>query len=225
MATTDTALKNSLIISATFVGLLWLIKLCEILFNTPLHQLGIYPHSASGLVGIIAAPLIHGSFSHLLANSLPLFILVSALFYGYPKSWRWVLGLIWLLSGLGVWLFARQSYHFGASGLTHGLFFYLFISGLLRRDTRSIVLLMITFFMYGGMLATVFPSQPGISFEYHLFGAAAGILAALLFRQNDPKPAEKVYSWEQQGDEEEDPIIGDEWKIESDESAKTSSDD
>jgi hypothetical protein len=141
------------------------------------------------------------------------------LLYGYPKSRWWVLSTIWLMSGIGVWLFARQTYHLGASGLTHGIFFYLFIGGILRRDKLSIVLLMIAFFMYGGMLLTIFPREPGISYEYHFFGAIGGTISALIFRHRDPKSAPKTYSWEQQiGDgymiEEEDLIIGDQWKTE-----------
>jgi len=143
----------------------------------------------------------------------------SILIYGYPKSRWWTLSIIWLTSGIGVWLFARETYHFGASGLTHGMFFYLFINGILRRDKRSIVLLMVAFFMYGGMLLTIFPREPGISYEYHFFGGLGGTLCAFIFRQWDPKLKEAKYSWEQQtGDgyvvEEEDLIIGDQWMTE-----------
>ncbi|MEH6468249.1 MAG: hypothetical protein V7725_01405, partial [Porticoccus sp.] len=101
----------------------------------------------------------------------------------------------------------------------HGMFFYLFIGGILRRDKRSIVLLMIAFFMYGSMLLTIFPRESDISYEYHFFGALGGTLSALIFRHWDPKSALKTYSWEQQlGDgyviEEEDLIIRDQWKTE-----------
>jgi membrane associated rhomboid family serine protease len=116
-----------------------------------------------------------------------------------------------------VWLFARDSFHVGASGLTHGLFFYLFVGGILRRDRRSAALLMIAFYMYGGMILSIFPSDPGISFESHLFGALAGGLLAYLFRHWDKKTQGKRYSWQHSADqkplvEEDDPIIGDQWK-------------
>ena len=100
------------------------------------------------------------------------------------------------MGGLGVWLFARSSYHFGASGLTHGLFFFLFVSGLLRRDKRSAAVLLIAFYFYGGMLLTIFPREPGVSFESHLFGAMAGIACAFALRYRDPPPPRKQYSWE-----------------------------
>lgn len=123
--------------------------------------------------------------------------------YGYPKSCWWALILIWLLSGLGVWLFGRENYHIGASGLTHGMFFYLLIGGILRRDKRSTALLMIAFFMYGSMLMTIFPREPGISYEYHLFGGIAGALCAALFARWDPKfvEADDGFNDEQEADE------------------------
>lgn len=194
------------------IGILWCIKSYELMFHVDLAWLGVYPQSLKGILGIITAPLIHGSLEHIFNNTLPLLILGSILLYGYPKSrWR-VLGLIWLLSGIGVWLFARDSYHIGASGLTHGIFFYLFVVSIFRRDKSSVAIMMVAFFMYGGMTMTIFPREEGISFEYHLFGAIAGTLAAFLWRKLDPKPIEKKYAWDNQSNEV-DPIIGDDWQF------------
>jgi len=185
-----------------FVLLLWGIKLWEWILDWPLATLGVYPHSTSSLVGILFAPLIHGSFTHIAANTLGVLVLGTALLYAYPRSRWWALGMIWILSGIGVWLFARPSYHIGASGLTHGLFFFLLIASMLRRDRRSIALMMMASLLFGGMFWGVLPSGEGISFEYHFFGGAAGVLAALLFWRWDPKPAEKRYDWEDENDTE-----------------------
>ncbi|MEH6652240.1 MAG: rhomboid family intramembrane serine protease [Motiliproteus sp.] len=211
----NTSLQYSITVAGIFVFLIWWIKLSEMMFGWNLHYLGIYPQTLSGLIGIVTGPLVHGSWSHVISNTLPILLLGSILIYGYPKSRWWTLSIVWIVSGLGVWLFGRESYHFGASGLTHGMFFYLLIGGILRRDKRSIALLMVAFFMYGSMLLTILPREPGISYEYHLFGALGGVLCALGFRHWDPKPPRKIYSWERQPDEE-DPIIGDQWKIEKD---------
>ncbi len=170
MMKTDNVLRNSILTATAFVVLIWWLKICEVTFGWSFHGLGIYPLNPNGLIGIITAPLIHGSWGHIAGNTLALLLLVSILLYGYPKSRWWTLSIIWLTSGIGVWLFASETYHFGASGLTHGMFFYLFVNGILRRDKRSIVLLMVAFFMYGGMLLTIFPREPGISYEYHFFG-------------------------------------------------------
>ncbi len=198
--------------ASLFVAMLWWIKLLEWGFDWSLYRLGIKPGEAVGLLGILTAPLIHGSWEHLIANTLPLLLLGAVVLYGYPRSrWR-VIATIWLVSGFGVWLFARPSFHFGASGITHGLLFFLLVIGILRRDRRSIGLLMIAFFMYGTMVLTIFPRDPQVSFEYHFFGAVGGVLAALLFRTYDPQPLKKVYSWDFEAEEEEDPVIGDLWK-------------
>ena len=111
--------------------------------------------------------------------------------------------LVYIGSGIGVWLFARHSYHFGASGLTHGMMFFIFTTGILRADRLSIALSMIVFFLFGGMVWTIFPQEPGISYESHFFGAVCGVLAAFLFRDRDPRPPEKKYSWEDEDDEDD----------------------
>ncbi len=194
------SLKNSFIITTLFVGFLWLIKTVEVSLNYDLATLGVYPQQLQGLLGIIFSPLIHSSWNHLANNSLPLLILGTMLFYSYPKSSWSSIVIIWLFSGLAVWLFARPSYHIGASGLTHGLFFYLLLSGILRRDKKSIVTLMIAFFMYGSMIMSISPREAGISYESHFFGGLAGFICALLFYKKQAKMPEKKYSWE--GEEE-----------------------
>ncbi|HET9679648.1 MAG TPA: rhomboid family intramembrane serine protease [Gammaproteobacteria bacterium] len=205
-------LWQSIAITTAFVAVLWWIQLASWLWGLQLRWLGVIPGTFHGLIGIVTAPLIHGSFEHLLANTLPLLILGSFLLYGYPRSRWWVLAVIWLGSGLGVWLTARSASHFGASGVAHGLMFFLFVVGLLRRDKRAIALAMLTFFLYGSMVWGIFPSKPGISWESHFWGAVMGTFCALLFFRADPYPASKRYSWDgETGDEEEDPIIGDLW--------------
>ena len=216
-------LRYSILFTASFVAVIWGIKLFEFLLGVDLYNLGVYPRTQSGLLGVITAPLIHGSWEHVIGNTLPLALVGSMLIYGYPRSRFWALAGIWLLSGASVWLFARSSYHFGASGLTHGIFFYLFVGGILRRDRLSAALLMIAFYMYGGMIMTIFPQDSGVSFESHFFGAASGAIFAYAFRNWDPKPKRKKYPWERQPDEDEDleeddPIIGDQWRAGSGES-------
>jgi len=183
--------------------LLWLIKGVELAFEIRFNVYGVEPRELSGLLGIVFAPMIHGSFEHLLSNTLALFILTTALFYEYPKSAKATFLIIYLGSGLGVWLFARDAYHFGASGLTHGLMFFLFLIGVIRRDKPAMALAMIVFFLYGSMVWGVLPTKEEISFETHLFGALMGVICAIAFRNKDPKPPEKKYSWEIEQETEE----------------------
>ena len=135
-----------------------------------------------------------------MSNTLPMALLATLTLYCYPRAARLALPLIWILSGLGVWLFARASVHVGASGIAHGLMLFLFVMGLIRRDRLAVVTSLVVFFLYGGMLLSVLPRDPHVSFEYHLAGALAGVLAAFLLHARDPLPPRKRYSWEDDED-------------------------
>ncbi len=179
---------------------IWLVWLGSWLLGWSMGDLGIEPRQLRGLVGILSAPFAHASFEHLMSNTLPLALLATLTLYAYPRAAQWALPMIWLLSGLGVWLFARDSVHVGMSGVNHGLMFFLFLTGLFRRDRLGVAIALVVFFFYGGMLLTVLPREENISFEYHLAGAAAGALAAILLFRLDPKPPRKRYSWEDEDD-------------------------
>lgn len=157
---------------------------------------GLVPQSLPGLVGVITAPLLHGSAGHWLGNGSSLLVLGTLVGTVYPRAALRALPLIWVLSGLGTWLIGRPSFHIGASGVTHGLLFLLLFLGLLRRDRPAIAAALIAFFFYGGMLLTVLPREPGVSWEYHLSGAVAGIIAAMIWRHADPQPPRPRYSWD-----------------------------
>ena len=188
--------RHAVLLSVSFVGVLWFVHLGATLFDLNLVNYGIYPRRITGTVGIALAPLIHGSFSHLVSNSLPVAILGSALLYGYPSSARIVVGCLYFGTGAAVWLTAREAHHIGASGLATGMMFFLFVIGAIRWDRRAIVLSMLAFFLYGSMLWGIFPTDPDVSFESHLFGAVIGVLLAVVLRNKDPNLLEKRYSWE-----------------------------
>jgi len=195
--------RQALCISVSFVAVLWLVYFAAALFNINLGQYGIYPRRISGLMGIVTAPLIHGSFAHLFSNSVPVIILGTTLLYGYPRSAWIVLAGLYFGTGLGVWISARPAYHIGASGLSVGMLFFLFIIGVIRWDRRAIALSMLVFFLYGSMVWSIFPGDPHVSYESHLFGALIGTVLAILLRNTDPKLVEKHYSWE----DEAEPLI------------------
>lgn len=159
--------------------------------------LAIAPREWRGLIGLLTAPLLHGSPEHLGANAVSLLLLGTLAGTVYPRATLRALPLLWLGSGLGAWLLGDPgTHHLGASGLTHGLMFLVFALGLLRRDRPAIAAAMIAFFLYGGMLLTVLPHEPGVSWQAHLGGAFAGLVAAWLFRRSDPVSPRKRYSWE-----------------------------
>jgi membrane associated rhomboid family serine protease len=183
-----------------FAALLWVIKLLELAMHLDLARFGVYPGTLPGLAGIVFAPLIHGSVTHLFSNTLPIVVLGTAVLYGYPRSAKLVIPAVYFGTGIGVWLFGRSAWHIGASGLTFGLMFFVFTIGVLRWDTRSIALALVVFLLYGGMIWGIFPGDPSVSFESHLAGALIGIALAVLLRNRDPAPPRKRYSWEDEKD-------------------------
>jgi hypothetical protein len=112
-----------------------------------------------------------------------------------------VLGYIWLLTGIAVWLFARDSYHIGASGIVYGLAAFLALSGVLRNDTRLMSISLLIIFLYGGMIWGVLPLFQRISWESHLAGALAGVFCAIRYRHDGP-PIRRYFE-----DEEEQPLL------------------
>jgi membrane associated rhomboid family serine protease len=192
--------RLALKLAAWFTLLIWLIWSLGYVFEIALWKYGIFPGRLDTLYGVLTAPLVHANPAHLTANTLPLLVMLTMLFYIYPKSSPIVLVVLYVGSGLMVWFIGRPAWHFGASGITHGLMFYLFVVGILRRDAIAIAISMIVFFLYGGMVWGIFPRDPAISFEYHLSGAVMGMLLAILLRNYDKKLPVKRYDWEDEED-------------------------
>jgi membrane associated rhomboid family serine protease len=194
---------QSLIYPTIFVIVIWLVKLIEVIFNVNLIQYGLQPLHVKGLLGIITCPLLHENFSHLFANSIPLFVLSGLLFYFYREiAWRTLL-LGWFLTGLWVWFIgSSDSTHIGASGVVYALAAFLFFSGIIRRDSKLMAITLLTAFLYGGMVWGVFPQlfpRERISWESHMMGIIAGIVLAIYFRKAGPQ--RKDYIWEEEDEE------------------------
>ncbi len=186
-------------IPLAFPVLLWIIHLLTYLLDLNLSGMGVLPRKPEGLLGIVSSPLIHANFSHLISNTFPLIILGWIIFYFYPKVAYALFGFVYFFTGLLVWIFARQVYHIGASGIVYGFVSFLFFSGIFRKDNTSISLALIIVFLYGGLVWGVLPGWKGISWESHLFGAITGLSAAFLFRKIDPP--KKKYDWEDEPDD------------------------
>ncbi len=165
-----------------FVVVLWVVHLINILLDGQLALLGIHPRTMDELWNILTAPLVHGDIQHLLSNSIPLFLLMIMMFYFYRSVAMVSFVIIYILTGLSVWLFARDVYHIGASGVVYGLVAFIFWSGIFRRSSRSIVLALAVLVLYSGYFAGILPNQEGVSWESHLFGGLSGIAVAFLFK-------------------------------------------
>jgi len=181
-----------------FVALLWLIPLLG--WGLELERFGVNPRHWSGLPGILVAPLLHASFIHLIANSLPVLVLGTMMLHLYPTAAFRVLPAIYLGPGIAVWLFGRDGIHVGASGLVYGLFGYVFVAGLIRRDRRAIAASLLVAFMYGTMAWGVLPIRQGVSWETHLAAALIGVALAMVLRHTDTPPRIR-YGWENEAED------------------------
>jgi membrane associated rhomboid family serine protease len=152
------------------------------------------------------SPFLHLSLEHLINNSIPLFLLSSAIFFFYRNiSWKIIfLGIF--LSGLLTWIIGRDSIHIGASGLIYVLISFIFFKGIISKNFNLMALSLIVVFIYGGTIWYIFPIKENISWEGHLSGFIVGIILALLFKKNIP--INKVYKWENENyDTTDDPFL------------------
>jgi membrane associated rhomboid family serine protease len=175
----QTSFGHAVMTSAAMVASLFLVKGLEVLFRLPLEQFGIVPRTVRGLVGILFSPLLHGNMHHLLANSVPLFVLL-ILLLSNPKYHPYrALALIWIASGAGTWLIGRGgAVHIGASSIVFGLAAFLIVAGLTMKSWRSAAVAIFVFLFYGGIFYGALPQAGPISWEGHLCGAMAGALTA-----------------------------------------------
>jgi len=176
-----------------FVFVLWTLKFLEEVTSTNLSFLGVYPRTLTGSIGIITGPLVHSDWLHLVSNSIPLIILIIALFYFFSRIAVSVFTLIYLITGFWVWIAARDAFHIGASGVVYGLISFLMLSGFIRKDIKLLALSFVIMILYGSqMVYGIFPLSEGVSWESHLLGMISGLFLAFYFKHNEPKKAESI---------------------------------
>lgn len=160
---------------------MYLIQIANELTGGALRVFGIYPREPSSLLFIFTAPFVHGSWLHLINNSIGLLILSGfCLVRGKRFYWRCSL-LIIVLGGLLVWIFGRPAVHIGASGWIFGLWSLSIALAWFEKSVINILIALTVILLYGGMVLGVLPSQPGVSFEGHAFGALSGVIAAATY--------------------------------------------
>ena len=200
---------GSLIVPLLIVAVMWLVKIIEVSLGIDLSRYGITPHSAKGLIGILTLPFLHGSWEHLLSNTVPILVLGTALYYCYPSLANRVLLITYLASGLITWCIGdSDSVHIGASALVYGLNLFLIFSGFIRGNQMLIVISLIMVFLYGSFIWGMIPSlavPQNISWEGHLSGAIIGVLLAFFLRKEGPQ--KEVHYWDDE-DEDDDPSTG-----------------
>lgn len=181
-----------------FMVICWALFLADLNWNLDLYRFGISPRTVSGLKGILFAPMIHGSWSHIINNTLPVLVLGSLVFYFYkPIAWQVVIW-IYFISCIWLWVGGRnfnnaENFHFGASILIYGFATFLFFSGVFRKHRQLMVVSALVAFLYGSITYGIFPFDKSMSWEGHLFGAISGILVAYNYRKEGPQ--QPKYQW------------------------------
>jgi len=196
---------GSLIVPLLIVVVMWVVKIIEVSLNVDLGRYGVTPHTAHGLIGIFTLPFLHGSWEHLLSNSVPILVLGTALYYCYPTLANRVMLTTYLVSGLFTWCIGNpDSVHVGASALVYGLNLFLIASGFIRGNRLLLVISLIMVFLYGSFIWGMIPAfaiPQNISWEGHLSGGLIGVLLAIFLRKEGPQ--KEVYHWDEEDEEEE----------------------
>ncbi len=176
---------------------IWLGYWFQIKFYSDFYEWGVYPRTVWGLRGVLFSPFIHGSMQHLWNNTIPLFLLLMALFYFYNKVSVKVLGIGYVMTGVLTWLIAQDNFHIGASGIIYFLVVFLFFKGIQTKHYQLIALSLTIVMVYGGLVWYIFPDvKEGISWEGHLAGFVSGVVVNFLFPLQEYKPQPK-FDWEQ----------------------------
>ena len=180
-----------------FIAFMWAVFFVDLFLPfISLNNYGIHPRHLNSLFGIFTTVFLHGSLSHLMSNTLPLLLAITALFGNYPKIAKRVLFYSMVLTGTLVWLFARSANHIGASGLLYAILTFIFVSGFIRKDIQSIGISMAIVFLYGSLIFGVIPDKEYISWESHLFGMLVGAFLAWVYRKRE-LPVYKVWDEEE----------------------------
>ncbi len=174
---------------SVFVATLWVIQVVNWVTGYNLNiAFGLMPRQVSGLDGVVGMPVLHGGFGHLLANTPPLLLMGALLAATATRALLAVNAVVVGLGGLLVWLLGTPAIHIGASGLVFGWFGFLVTRGLVDRSPAALGAALLVGLLYGSIIWGVLPGQPGVSWEAHLFGALAGIVAAFVIRTHVHAP-------------------------------------
>ncbi len=180
----------------TFVSLLYLVELIDQLAGHSLDANGIRPLETDGLWGIIFAPVLHANWQHLMANTVPLLILGFLMTLAGISRFVWATVIVWVVGGFGTWLIGNvgsscgPTDHIGASGLIFGWLTFLLVFGIFVRRFTDIIIGLVVLFAYGGVLLEAMPvlhQCGGVSWQGHLCGAIAGVVAAYLLSAPERK--------------------------------------
>ena len=171
--------KSRIVALALVIGAVWAVSLVALSYGDALiYRLALVPRRIDGLPGIVGMPFVHGSFGHLMSNTMSLLVFGAVLLSRGVRYYVTVsLGIV-VLGGVLLWLFGREAAHIGASGVVFGYFGFLVTRGVYERSFQSVAVAGLVVLLYGGMIWGVLPGTDGVSWDGHLAGLVAGIVVA-----------------------------------------------
>lgn len=165
----------------SIVALMWLVEVVNSLDANALNTDGIYARNVGRLWGILTAPFIHVSFSHLIGNTVPFLFMGLIIALRGAGRLAAVTVIVIVLGGLGTWLVSPSNVStVGASGVVFGYASYLLVRGLFDRSVLEVLTGAIVGAVWGGALLTSVVPHAGVSWQGHVCGALAGVIAAWL---------------------------------------------
>ena len=175
---------------AAIVVLMWVIEVINSLDGQRLDSEGLYPRNVDHLWGILTAPFLHLTYAHLIDNTIPLVFMGVIIALRGAGRLALVTAIVIILGGLGTWLIAPAgTVTVGASGLVFGYAAYLLTRGIFNRSWLEFLTGVVVAVVWGGALLSSLVPQRGISWQGHLCGAIAGIIAAWLLARPRPERA------------------------------------
>ncbi len=174
------------------LAVMWVLEIIDLPLDGRLDRFGIRPRELGGLDGVLFAPFLHDGFEHLIANTVPFLLLGGAIALGTIRRWAVVTIVVALVGGVATWLLGpAHTLVIGASGIVFGDLGYLVSRGFFQRRIGYIVGGLVTLVVYGGILWGLLP-RPGVSWQGHVFGMLAGVLAAWILHRPAARDARPV---------------------------------
>jgi membrane associated rhomboid family serine protease len=178
---------------AAIVALMWLVEAINTIDSNRLDGDGIYARSFSHLWGIVTGPFIHVSFQHLISNSIPFIFMGLIIALRGAARLALVTAIVIVIGGVGTWLISPGGVStVGASGVVFGYATYLLARGLFNRSLLELLTGAVVGVVWGGALLSSVVPHYGISWQGHVCGAVAGVIAAwALSRERRPQSPEQ----------------------------------
>jgi membrane associated rhomboid family serine protease len=178
------AQREGITLLLAVVAAMWVTEVINTIDSNRLDSDGIWPRNLSHLWGIVTAPFLHASFQHLFANTVPLVFLGLIIALRGAARLAMVSAIVILLGGLGTWLISpSNAVTIGASGLVFGYATYLLARGFFDRSALELLTGLVVGLVWGGALIGSLVPRDHVSWQGHLCGGVAGVIAAYALRR------------------------------------------